>query len=80
MSVFLTLVVKAYTVIDAVRLGLRFKAKGTVQHALDSALEVGLAAKEVADIELYARLWLPPSALARSPMSMSVRETLPRRQ
>ena len=56
MRIYLARIIEANTVINAVGLGLRFKAERPVEHLRNAALKIGSVAKEVTDIELNARL------------------------
>ena len=56
MSVNVSVVVESDAVVDAVRLGLSFKAECAVEHLLNTASEIGTVAKEVAYVELNAGL------------------------
>ena len=55
-SVYVALAVESDAVIDAIGLGLSFKAERAVEYLLGVASECRAVAKEVSDIELYAGL------------------------
>ena len=83
MSIYVTLLVKAYSAVDTVRLRLCLKTKCAVLNGFDRALEIGIVTKEVADIELntgligvYRHLKLLAAYLSRKTKLLAVKVAL----